>query len=188
MQFGIRRVSMDDLALALGISKKTLYLNYPDKENLVAEVIEAILAANTSNCKTSRSAAGNAIEEGFIASENLFGMLKRLNPVLLFDLQRYYPKAYKKFLVFKEEFLFDFFRTSIEWGIRDGLFRNDINVNLISRFRIESINISFQQNLVERLKLDLAAIQEEIFLLFLYGIATPKGLKLIDKYKTQMTK
>ena len=185
IQLGMRRVSMDDIANAMGMSKKTLYQYYPDKETLVAETVELILEANRANCEACRKGAKNAIHEGFLATGHVSAMMKKMNPVLLFDMQKYYPLAYRRFSKFKEDFLYRFIHNSIEWGIKEGLFREDLDINLVSRLRLESINLPFQRHFYDAIKTDLATLQKEIFLLFLYGIATPKGAKMIDKYKTE---
>ncbi|MGC4233460.1 MAG: TetR/AcrR family transcriptional regulator [Niabella sp.] len=186
--FGMRSVSMDDIANAIGISKKTLYQHYADKETLVADTIEKILETNNAHCQASREKAQNAIQESFLATETVSELMKKTNPVLLFDMQKYYPAAYRKFLKFKQDFLYNFIRSNIEWGIKDGLYREDINVTLVSSLRIESISLPFQQDFFARVNIDLASLQEEIFILFLYGIATPKGIRLINKYKEQRAK
>ncbi len=188
IRFGMRSVSMDDIANAIGISKKTLYQHYADKETLVADTIEMLLETNNAHCQASREKAENAIHESFLATETVSELMKKTNPVLLFDMQKYYPAAYRKFLKFKQDFLYNFIRSSIEWGIKDGLYREDINVTLVSSLRIESISLPFQQDFFARVNTDLASLQEEIFILFLYGIATPKGIRLINKYKEKRAK
>ncbi len=188
MQYGIRSVSMDDIANSVGMSKKTLYQYYSNKEKLVADTIEMILKGNCTNCEYCRQVALNAIHECFLASSSVEEMMKRMNPALLFDMQKYYPAAYKRFLKFKEDYLYNFIRQNIEWGIGDGLFRSDVNVNLVSRLRIESIDLPFQQKFFEEIKTDLVTLQKEILILFLLGIATPKGIKMIHKYKLEKLK
>lgn len=188
MQLGMRRVSMDDIASATGMSKKTLYQYYTDKETLVADTIEMVMESNNANCEYCRQKAKNAIHEGFLATASVSEMMRRLNPVLMFDMQKYYPAAYRKFLKFKEDFLYHFISYSIEWGIKDGLFREDINVPLVTRLRLESINLPFQRNFYDAAKTDLDTLQKEIFILFLYGIATPKGTRMINKYRTEPIK
>lgn len=188
MQLGMRRVSMDDIAQSMGMSKKTLYLYYNDKKALVNEVIELVLERNASNCSSCRNGAKNAIKEGFLATSSVSEMLQDMNPVLLMDMQKYYPSAYRRFLKFKEDFLYNFIRQNIEWGIKDGLFRADVNADLVSRLRLESINLPFQRNFYEAVKADLGTLVREIFVLFMYGIATSKGAKLIDKYRSQNQK
>ncbi|WP_346237818.1 TetR/AcrR family transcriptional regulator [Niabella insulamsoli] len=188
IQLGLRRVSMDDIANSVGMSKKTLYQYYTDKETLVAETIEMILKSNSINCETCREKAKNAIHEGFLATASVSDMMRHMNPVLLLDMQKYYPLAYKKFLQFKEDFLYNFLRHSLEWGVRDGLFRKDIDVNFVSRLRLESIHLPFQLSFYDAMKTDLGTLQEEIFILYLYGIATPKGTKMINKYRIEKQK
>lgn len=188
MQLGMRRVSMDDIANSMGMSKKTLYLYYNDKKALVNEVIDLMLEKNSVNCKSCRSGAKNAIEEGFLATASVSEMMRDMNPVLLLDMQKYYPSAYRRFLKFREDFLYNFIRQSIEWGIQDGLFRADVNPDLVSRLRLESINLPFQRAFYEAMKTDLGTLVKEIFVLFMYGIATPKGARLINKYRNQKQK
>ncbi len=188
MQLGMRRVSMDDIAASTGMSKKTLYQYYTDKETLVADTIGMILETNHANCENCRQKSKNAIHEGFLATASVSEMMRRLNPVLLFDMQKYYPAAYRKFLKFKEDFLYKFIYNSIEWGVKDGLFREDVDVALVSRLRVESINLPFQRNFYDAMKTDLGTLQKEIFILFLYGIATPKGTRMINKYRTEQIK
>lgn len=188
MQLGMRRISMDDIANAVGMSKKTLYQYYPDKETLVADTIEMILKSSNASCENSRKYAENAIHETFLATDSVAETMKRMNPVLIFDMQKYYPAAYKKFEKFRKEYLYNFIRTSIETGIKEGLFREDVNLNLVSRFRIETISLPFQQEFFQDVHMDMVTLQQELFLFFLYGLATPKGVKLINKYKNQRSK
>ncbi|MCH5596545.1 TetR/AcrR family transcriptional regulator [Niabella ginsengisoli] len=155
---------------------------------MVADTIEMILENNSTNCENCRQKAKNAIHEGFLATASVSEMMRRMNPVLLFDMQKYYPVAYRKFLKFKGEFLYNFIRYSLEWGVKDGLFREDIDVNFVSRLRLESINLPFQRSFYDAMDTDLGTLQEEIFILFLYGIATPKGTRMINKYRTEKQK
>ncbi|MFT4094961.1 MAG: TetR/AcrR family transcriptional regulator [Niabella sp.] len=188
MQYGIRSVSMDDIANALGSSKKTIYQYYKDKNELVSDVIESVLLNNAHTCEDTRQKAENAVHEGFLAIENVRELMKSMNPVLMFDMRKYYPQAFKKFMQYKKQFLHKYIKENIEWGIKDGLFREDIPVELASLFRIESIDVPFIPELYENVKMDMATIQEHVFELFLYGLATPKGVKLINRYKKQRVK
>lgn len=188
IQYGIRSVSMSDIANAIGMSKKTLYQYYTDKESLVADTMELILKWNIDNCEKSKEIAENAIHESFLASRVIVELMKKANPGLLFDMQKYYPSAFKRFEKFKQEYLYNIIKENIEWGIKDGVYREDINIALISNFRIETTSLTFQQDFYNRVHTELADIHQEITLLILYGIATTKGIKLINKYKEQKAK
>ncbi len=179
---------MSEIASSIGISKKTLYQHYADKEAIVSDTIELILQCNISNCEACKKNAKNAIHEGFLATQSVMQLLKNLNPVFLYDMKKYTPEAYKKFLQFKKQFLYTFIYTNIEWGISDGLFREDIDINLLVLLRIESIDLPFQKDFNDATKITPDKLQTEVFLLFLYGIATPKGVNLINHYKKQKLK
>src|SRR6476469_8001074 len=105
-RYGIRSVSMDDIATQLGMSKKTLYQYYTDKDELVNAVIEETLQKNQSQCVESRRKMENAIHEVFLSMDMVREMLSNMNPSLLFDMQKYHPAAFKKFLAFKDDFLY----------------------------------------------------------------------------------
>ncbi len=183
MQLGMRRVSMDDIAQALGMSKKTLYLYYADKESLVEDTVDMLLKNSSVACENCRKLAENAIHECFLVTAVLTESMVRINPVLIFDIQRYYPAAQKKIEKFRKEYLYKFFKTGIETGIRQELFKKNINPSLISWFRIETLSLQFQQQFVQDIDMDVISLQKELSLFFLHGLATPKGIKLIEKYK-----
>lgn len=183
MQYGIRSVSMDDMAKELGSSKKTLYQYYKDKNAIVEDVVNTMLIKNRQECEADKKYADNAIHEGFMAITKTTELFSRMNPVLMYDLHKYHSKAYKKFLDYKTDFLYKTFRTSLEWGVADGLYRDDINIEVLSRFRVESIIIPFMPDFYTKVKTSLAEVHEQLFLHFLYGMATPEGFKKINKYR-----
>ena len=188
MSYGIRSVSMDEIASALGISKKTIYQYYSDKDALVLEVVEVVLNKNCEECKADREIAKNAVEEGFLAISQTAELFKRMNPLLIFDLKKYYPKAYKTYVDFKTNFLYEILKASLKRGIKEGLFRPDINVEIAARFRVESILIPFTPEFFNNIKTGIEEAKLELFYIFMFGVASPKGYKLIEKYIKTKTK
>jgi len=180
--YGVRSVTMDDIALQLGVSKKTLYQSFSDKSELVDEVTRNMLEDNRSNCITSRSHADNAIHELFLALESLQEVTGNMNPGVLFDLQRGYPKTFQRFQDFKYDFLYDVIAENLRWGKEDGLFREDVNEEVYAKMRLEMISIPFNEQLFPKTKFSLVYLQEQTLKFFIYAIVTPKGYKLIDKY------
>src|SRR3954465_12012617 len=87
-RYGIRSVSMDDIAAQLGMSKKTLYQYYADKDELVNAVFEGMLSLNKSQCLETASRGENAIDEVFLSFDMVREMLSTMNPSVLFDLQK----------------------------------------------------------------------------------------------------
>jgi AcrR family transcriptional regulator len=187
-RYGIRSVSMDDIAAQLGMSKKTLYQYYTDKDELVNAVFDEILATNKSQCLECNKKGENAIHEVFLSFDVVEEMLKTMNPSVLFDMQKYHPSAFKKFDEFRNGFLYKIIRSNLERGIKEELYREDIDTDVLSRYRLHSVVLSFNPDVFPANKSNLVHIEQQLMDVFLYGIASAKGQKLIQKYKNQRNK
>jgi AcrR family transcriptional regulator len=185
MRYGIRSVSMDDIATQLGMSKKTLYHYYTDKEELVDAVLSALLEKNRNECFADKQSASNAVHEIFLAFDMVQEMFSNMNPSIVFDLGKYHPAVYKKLQQHKKVFLYQMISQNLKRGVQEELYRSEINVDTLTRFRIESMMLAFDSEVFPDNRTHLVAIQEEILEHFLYGLATVKGQKLIQKYKQQ---
>jgi AcrR family transcriptional regulator len=183
MRYGIRSVSMDEVANHLGMSKKTIYQFYTDKDALVEDVINIEITEKQVVCKMHRQKSENAILEIFMATDMLLELLTHMNPALIFDLEKYHPKAFRKYNEHKNSFLYTLIKENIEWGKKDGLYREEILADIMARFRLASVFLIFNPDIFPGGKHSLPAIVSEITDNFLYGLASPKGQKLIQKYK-----
>jgi len=188
MKFGIRSVSMDDIANHLGMSKKTLYQYFADKDELVLGVVDGHLNDMEKECAVCRTEANDAIHEIFITMERIMEEFSNMNPMLLYDLEKFHYKGYQRFREHKDKYLLQIIRDNIEWGIKDELYRPDVNVDVMSRYRIESMMIPFNVTIFPPGKYNLAQVAELIIENFTYGMATIKGHKLIQKYNDQRKK
>ena len=185
MQYGLRSVSMDDIAGKLGMSKKTIYQYYADKDELIVAVISEELLQNQNICDRDRSTAHNAIHETFLAMDMVVELFSSMNPSLLYDMQKYHPNAFVKFQQHKNDYLYNNIRENLEKGIQEGLYRDDINLNILARYRVESMMLFFSNDFHTKLKYNLAQIEEELIIHFMFGVASPKGYKLILKYQQE---
>jgi len=185
MQYGIRSVSMDDIANNLGMSKKTLYQYYADKDELVDAVVEGHINHIQCDCIDCRKDAKDAIHEIFITMERILEEIGNMNPMLLYDLEKFHFKSYRRFRDHKDKFLAQVIKENIEWGIKEELYRPEINVDIMCKFRIESMMIPFNVALFPPGKYNLGQLSQEIIEHFVYGLATIKGHKLIQKYNQQ---
>ena len=188
MQYGIRSVSMDDIATHLGMSKKTIYQYFRDKDELVETVVDEILTANRLTCNADKARAENVIHEIFLAMDMLEEMFKTMNPGILFDMQKYHPAAFRKFLKHKNEFIYQECTQNLQRGIAEGFYRPGIVVDIICRFRVETMFIPFNPEFQQNLKHKLLKIEEEIIIHYLYGLVSVKGYKLVEKYLGQKIK
>lgn len=186
-RYGIRSVSMDDLSAQLGMSKKTLYQYFSDKDELVNAVFTTIMESNKSHCAEEQKQSENALHEVFLAFDRLRDMFAEMNPSVLFDMEKYHPSAFKKFREFRNNFIYQMIKTNLERGLREGLYRDDIDVDIMARFRIHSIMLSFDTDVFPANRTNLVRIEQQLLEHFLYGLATAKGQKLIQRYKNQRT-
>lgn len=188
MQYGIRSVSMDDIAAQLAMSKKTLYQFFSDKDELVDAVVDKELKRGQCDCMECRSSARDAVDEIFLTMEKIADHFRNMNPMVIHDLEKFHAAAYQKFLKHKNEFLLDVIRKNMERGIQEELFRPEINVDVMSRFRLESMMIAFNMTVFPPRKYNLVEVTQEIIEHYLYGLATLKGHKMILKYNEQRKK
>lgn len=187
-RYGIRSVSMDDIAAGLGMSKKTLYQYFADKEELVDACFSGVMDQHRCRCLEEKELSENAIHQEFLAYDGMTEMFAEMNPAVLHDLQKYHPGSFKKFSDFKYKFLYTVISDNLKWGVREGLYRPEIDIDILTRARIEAVMLAFNNEVFPANRTGLIHIEQQLFEHFLYGIATAKGQKLIQKYINQRTK
>ena len=184
-RYGIRSVTMDEIATQLGVSKKTIYQSFKDKNELVDAVMEDMLEYNKVCCTEGRNKAANAVQEVYFGMESIQEMLDNMNPSILFDIERGHPKTFKRFKDFKYNFLFHLMKTNVKRGKEEGLYREEINAEIICKARLELIMLAFNEEIFPKHQYSLVYIQQQLIEYFLYALVTPKGYKLITKYQKE---
>ena len=184
-RYGIKSVTMDEIASQLGVSKKTIYHSFSDKTELVDDVIVDMLKFNKECCQNSKSNSQNAIHEVYQAMEMLQVMFDNMNPSILFDIERNYPATYKKFKEYKYKYLFELVKENIERGLREELYRQEINIEVVAKVRLETMMLPFNEQLFPKTKFSMVTLHQQLIEYFLFGIASPKGYKLILKYQKE---
>ena len=182
-QTGVKHVTMDDLATQLGISKKTIYQYFKDKDALVSSVVENDLAKHALICNQSMQIADNAVHEIFLLMTVLQELFSSMNPLTLFEIEKYYPLAFDKIKKHKDDFIFSMISANLEKGIEEGLYRKDVDVTILSRYRLETSLIPFNIHVFHPSKFDMLKVNLQIIEHFVYGVATLEGHKLMDDYK-----
>lgn len=182
-QYGIKSITMDDIAKHLGMSKKTIYQHFKDKNELILELMRSKLENHTCIINECCDAADNAIHELFFGLRKLQEMLSRTNPTMFYDLQKFYPEAWAHFKDFREHVLLSVLRNNLTRGIREGLFREDIDVEVLSKMRLEQIEIPFNATVFPLQEFTLSKVAREMALHFIYGLCTPKGFELAKTYE-----
>lgn len=189
-QYGFKSVTMDDIAKHLGMSKKTIYQHFSDKDELVTILIREKLSNQDCTMGACSENAENAVQEIFFAITNIHELLTTMNPKLFYDLQKYHPKAWLLFKNFKEQNLGKTILANLERGIKEGFYRPEIKTDILTQMRLEQVDLLFSQqhsNYVMNNKYNIAQVMVELTVHFLYGICNLDGLALIEKYKRTTT-
>ena len=182
-RYGIKSVTMDDIAKHLSISKKTIYLSFQDKDEVVHTLMEQVLLKDQAEFITIAKNTSNVVEEVFVMMKKMNGILNTINPNIFYDLKKYHPKTWSLFHKFRMEFVVNCVVVSLEKGKKDGLVRLDINSNILAKLRGEEIEMGFNPAVFPIDKFKILDVQIAFVEHFLYGICTLKGHKLINKYK-----
>lgn len=185
MRYGVRSITMDEIARHLSISKKTLYQYFADKDDIVASVTNDHLNRERQEYENNTSNAKNAVEELVNLSLCLKENLKGMNPSLLFDLQKYHHRAWQIWTEFKNVFIRDSVVNNLKRGIEEGLYRPEVKPEILAVVRIESVQLGFDEQLFPRDKYDLTGVQLSILEHFIHGLLTDKGRKYYTKYRKE---
>jgi TetR/AcrR family transcriptional regulator, cholesterol catabolism regulator len=185
MRYGVRSISMDDIARHLSVSKKTLYQHFADKEDIVTLTCRGHLERNAQEFESIRHTAKNALEELAQLSVCLRRNMQDMNPSLLFDLQKYHPKAWGVWLNHKNKFIRESVVRNLKQGIEEGYFRADLDPEVIAAVRLELVQLAFNEEIFPRERFKLPDVQMQIYDHFVFGLLTEKGRKAYLKYKQE---
>jgi TetR/AcrR family transcriptional regulator, cholesterol catabolism regulator len=174
---------MDEIARHLAISKKTIYFAFPDKDNLVNSLMLRDLKVNHKEFDEIFERSDNVVDEVFTIMKKMTEIFSNCNPVMYYDLQKFYPQTWKLFTDFREKFILSHVERSIESGKKDGLVRLDANTKILAHLRMEEISMAMSGTTFPHDKFNMLDVQLTLAEHFLYGICTLKGHKLINKYK-----
>lgn len=187
-RYGIKSITMDEIASQLGVSKKTIYQYFSDKDELVDAVVSDTIAAAQDVCTENMKNSKDAVHELFQAMDLVTVIFTGMNPTMMYDLEKFHPGSYKIFLDHKNKFLFDVIKANLKKGMEEELYRSEINVEIITRFRLEGMTLAFNQDIYPASKFNLTEIHKTIIEHFLFGVASLKGYKLILKYQQDRLK
>lgn len=185
LKYGIRSVTMDDVAKEFGISKKTLYQYFHDKADLVTQVIEYHL--HNRNFKMGAQENGNPIDQYFALRNHYIQFLKFFNTNLEFDLKKQYPKLYDKMHCAKRDSILDNTVLNIEEGMKQGLYRNNLEPLLIAKLQVGRIMFTLNPDNGVFTDAEVANIElfDKVMENYMHSICTEKGMKY---YNEQLNK
>jgi AcrR family transcriptional regulator len=187
-RYGIKSITMDEIATQLGASKKTIYQYFSDKDELVDAIVAEMIGGAQNTCDNNIATCKDAIHELFQAIDFVQEIFSEMNPAMMYDLERFHSQSYGRFLDYKNKYLYQVIRDNLKRGIEEELYRPDINIDILARFRLEGMMIAFNQDVFPSTKFNLVELHKTIIEHFLFGVSSLKGYKLILKYQTERLK
>ncbi|MCE3258961.1 MAG: hypothetical protein K0S12_602 [Bacteroidetes bacterium] len=182
-RYGIKNITMDEIARHLGISKKTIYQYFKDKDEMVHSLMIQKIEEDKIIFTKTHEESENVVVEMFSVMKNIREILNNVNPILFHELHKFYPATWKVYDNFKNGFVLDNIEKSLLKGQQQGLVRTDINIKILSRMRLENLDMGFFGRAFPIDKFNMLEVQLAMTEHFLYGVCTLKGHKLINKYK-----
>lgn len=186
-EFGIRNMNMDDISRSLGISKKTLYQYVKSKEDLIEKLFYYDEMKWDNEFLKIRQEDLNAIDILIRVSLLVFDEMGRLNSKLKFELKKYYEPIYYQFMVRKQNQIFSHISRNLEKGIKEGLYRSDVNVELVAGLYVRNLVEMHNKDycFVENITFD--QVFEVMFENHIRAISSPEGIAYFEKRKSEIT-
>lgn len=182
IKYGIRSVTLDEIARDLGISKKTIYQHFTDKDEIVYEAIRTEMERDKCEFEELNKSSANVIEKMMKTSEMMRVQFASFNPALIQDIKKYYPRAWQIVEQHNQQFILESILQDLRWGIEEGLFRADTSVEILARMRMEQVLMGFDFGLFPADKFSILEVQLVFLDHFIRGILTPAGLGLYNQY------
>lgn len=181
LKFGIKSVTMDQVARELGISKKTLYQDFKNKADLVSQVVDFYLE-NPIFCLNDFS-HGNPIDRYFDLRTHIASVLKYYHNNLENDLKQRYPKLYRRIQKQKREIIYKNTVDNLKEGIRKGLYISDLDVDFVAKLQVGRMLLTLNpaNNIFTVAELSNIELYDKMLKYHMYSVCTDEGKKYFKK-------
>ena len=184
--YGLKNLSMDDISHRLGISKKTLYTFVKNKEELLERIFlhedDRLMMMSEEMDKLNI----NAIEKLLKISQLVNEEMKRINPMIRFEMQKYYSQLYDLFVERKRRNVFEGMKVNIQQGILEKIYRDDINVDLVATIYLNSFIELHNSDICKMLDINFMQLFEVLFENHIRAISTSSGLAYFESRKKEI--
>lgn len=185
MRYGIKSVTMDDVARELGMSKKTLYQYFENKEQLVHKVTSHHFACQNHMVEQVFRHSKTAIDEMFAIAAWMNAMSKNLNPALVYDLRKYHPESWQVFVDHRNNEVINSIKHNLRRGIAEGLYREDLDVEILARIYVARVEMFIDNEIFPYEQFPPQKTFNVFMDYHIRGVATSKGIKYLEKLKSE---
>jgi len=185
-EFGIRNLNMDDISRSLGISKKTLYQSVKSKEDLIEKLFYYDDFKMDAAISKIRDENLNAIDVLIRVSLIVFQEMGKFDPKIKFELKKYYEPIFNQFMVRKQNHIFQMISSNLEKGIAEGLYRNDLNIELVAGLYVRNLVLMHNKDYCIVEKVTFVEVFEVMFENHIRAISNTEGLAYFEKRKSEI--
>ena len=183
---GIRNVSMDDISRKLGISKKTLYQFVDNKTDLLKKISVYIQDTIKARMEELEKMDLNAIDILLEMSKVANTRHLRINPMIAFEFRKYYPKVFEDYICVKKELIIENIKKNIDQGIKEGLYRRDLNKDIVAHLYFKKIEDFHNPELTDLQNFSYENVFEVMFENHIRGIANQNGIEYFETQKKKL--
>jgi AcrR family transcriptional regulator len=186
-KYGIKSVTMDDVARELGMSKKTLYQHVSDKNDLVQNVVNYVMERDHSEFDEIFENHKNAVEELIEMTLYINKAMKNHNPSTIYDLKKYYPDLYKVMMEKRRNKMYQHTINNLRKGKEQGIYRTEIKEDIIAKYTTILTFQTFENNTLDMTEFTSRDFFNEVFNYHIRGIANAKGLEILEQNMNNLT-
>ena len=187
LEFGIKNLNMDEISRKLGISKKTLYRYVDSKESLIGKIFDYEYLKWNQFTEQLSQQPFNAIEKSLEVSMRVHEEMKDINPMLMFELRKYYEPLFNEYLSQKRAFILKKMRMNLEQGISEELYRPDLNIELVMTLYVNYLVEMHNYEIAKMSNLTFDQVFEVMFENHIRAISTPLGVKYFESRKKEIS-
>lgn len=182
MKYGIKSVSMDDLANVLGVSKKTIYNEIENKEALISRLLERYIKDETEQIERIHQESKDAIHELVLIAQHVSNTLDQIQPITIFDLKKYFVSHWEMLLQLVFAHIYEVIIQNVKWGREADLYRMNFDEDIMCRLYVANSMLLFDEFYFPSEKYNKKLVFQEFITQFLFSIISPKGEKVYLLY------
>lgn len=181
LEKGMKAMTMDDIAVELHVSKKTLYKYVKNRSELIKKCVQLRVQKEIENRQMIQAAGLNAVEETLKMTEFSAQIIANSHEKMHSDLQKYFPDSFALITDFKSGFLYESVLRNIKKGIEEGLYLDSINPKILAKMYIVKIDLVFDGDTFPSNEFKFKEVLTQVAQHQIRGMATKKGNEILEK-------
>ncbi|MEM1321710.1 MAG: TetR/AcrR family transcriptional regulator [Bacteroidota bacterium] len=182
MRYGIKSVTMDDVARSLGISKKTLYQFVENKADLLQKICHQHILEEKKAMDAIMMASKDAVHEILGIARYVTELLRKTSPTMVYDMRKYYRDTWQLMESLHQQHIYQVIKSNLERGISEGYYREGLNADIVAKLYVGKTSLVVDEALFPIREYNMEILFREYIRYHIHGVASKKGMKLLEKY------